>query len=421
MKAIIFIALILCTAVFADDKEVKGCDGPRLCSPPPRLCAKDEKVLAGPAPQCCASCMPPSGRDDNSCPSTKIALCAATFNSLPTCARGQEPVRNATSCCMSCKPPAVNPCEDVDCSKKLNTIPICAAGQSPVFNATSCCPTCRPPPPPPQQPTPAPGGRCNDKAVALCMQNTTTCATGEKPFQIPGMCCPSCKRPQSQCNPDIVVSCRATARNCTAGETPVVPQGECCLNCRPMSPVPPRQCNPACPTGQRCSVVKRSGVFSFVCKKRATISLTLSISDVTRLQQLATFQPSQFKDLIREFMERWCEANPDAPVCQLLKSSDDVDADVVGAIKNADGSITLKIDTSADPVSTTDVSGQFSLFDTTDSWSTAISASATDSYANGGIAVNSVSTSTDGTSAAAGTAPVAALIAVIISVVALLF
>eukprot|EP00455_Lapot_gusevi_P037931 TRINITY_DN4253_c0_g1_i3.p1 TRINITY_DN4253_c0_g1~~TRINITY_DN4253_c0_g1_i3.p1 ORF type:complete len:461 (+),score=189.54 TRINITY_DN4253_c0_g1_i3:98-1384(+) len=400
------------------------CAGPRLCSPAPRVCAPNEPVQAGPAPLCCASCMPPSGRDEATCPQAKMAACQATFNQLPTCAPGADPARNTTSCCLTCRPPPVNPCQQVDCSKMINNIPICAPGTQPAFNGTTCCPNCRLPPPGPQQPTPPPGGRCSGQDVAACMVNTTVCAASETPFQIPGLCCPSCKRPQSQCSPDVVVQCRATARNCTAGETPVVPQGECCLSCKPASPLPPRQCNPACAPDQRCSVVKRSGAFSFVCRKRSVISLTLTIADASRLQQLANFQAPQFRDLVREFLERWCEDNTDSPVCKLLKSADDVDADVLGATKNADGSVTLKIETSAEPVATTDVSGRLSLFDTTDSWSTAISSSATSSYASGGVTVTAVSSTDSGsgtTSAAAGTAPVAALFALVLSIVALFF
>eukprot|EP00455_Lapot_gusevi_P052684 TRINITY_DN8059_c0_g1_i6.p2 TRINITY_DN8059_c0_g1~~TRINITY_DN8059_c0_g1_i6.p2 ORF type:complete len:139 (-),score=53.04 TRINITY_DN8059_c0_g1_i6:34-450(-) len=135
---------------------------------------------------------------------------------------------------------------------------------------------------------------------------------------------------------------------------------------------------------------------------------------------MASFGSSQFRDLIREFMERWCEDNIDSALCQLLKVSDDVDADVVGVTKKADGSITLTLDTSADPIASTDVSSQFGLFATSsDSWASAISASASSSYAAGDLSVSSVSTSTDGSNtSSASTNNFTVLVAVVVAIVA---
>eukprot|EP00455_Lapot_gusevi_P052686 TRINITY_DN8059_c0_g1_i9.p1 TRINITY_DN8059_c0_g1~~TRINITY_DN8059_c0_g1_i9.p1 ORF type:complete len:121 (-),score=56.01 TRINITY_DN8059_c0_g1_i9:114-476(-) len=120
-------------------------------------------------------------------------------------------------------------------------------------------------------------------------------------------------------------------------------------------------------------------------------------------------------------MERWCEDNVDSALCKLLKAADDVDAQVVGVTKQADGSITLKIDTSSDPVAATDVSNHYTLFADSDSWATGISASASSTYAAGDLSVSSVSTSTDTPSSASVAGHFAMLVAVGVAIVASFF
>ena len=167
------------------------------------VCTEGRLPFPTDPPNCCPSCKP-------ACPNGFSA-----DSSAPVCMAGMLPMRNTTTCKLSCRP--LPQCNDL--ATVITTLPDCSSTNPPGINPTTGCPTCKPP-------------RDQDCSSADC-SGIATCAAGSFPStpDATNLCCPNC-RPRPPCDPTVCESSFKDLRECASGESPVFSEDTCCPSCR---------------------------------------------------------------------------------------------------------------------------------------------------------------------------------------------
>lgn len=298
----------------------------------------------------CVGTQQPVRNSTTNCPSCRIActlnqLKACANTTLRTCAANEEPELEA--CCVTCKPAEVR-CTETQletCKNSHATLPVCANTTAPVFNQTSCCYNCRPAPPAPAL-KPDNSGRCNKDQFEACIAAAPVCASGEVPDRNKTQqCCPTCKRPERLCSKEDLVQCRATTPACTSTEVPVSTDGQCCPSCHLTRP----NCTATCPTGTVC--VRRlanpttGAPRDPTCRNVTVAKLFFRAANATRHAIIANISCDQLVDMVKEIVQRFCDKNENADTCSTYKESFDNLYASVGTTcqANADGTVPVQV------------------------------------------------------------------------------
>lgn len=257
----------------------------------------------------CYSCRSSSGRIG--CTEAQVQACKSIVP--PPCAVGEQPTRNDTTCCPTCRLVQA-PCSNLQqqlCRGNLTQLPTCEVGAFPQFSTSTCCQDCRRDASQ-QEGSASVGDRCTSAQFATCLANSPLCQNGQTPQRVTGQCCPTCKRPERQCSPADVIACRASTRKCTAGELPAFTSADCCPTCIPDK----GNCSATCTSPQICVPTSNN---TGRCRFPGAIVRLILRNGVDRIPDC-----THIVDLTQEIVNRFCEKNENAAVCDTSNVRDDI-------------------------------------------------------------------------------------------------
>lgn len=229
------------------------------------------------------------------------------------CAEGERP--RGKDCCLTCVPVHLTQnCSKEAlsmCKRKFKDKPDCTDGESPVITS-DCCRSCQIKKDTDNTRPDGGKGKCAFNKFREALQKVPECAINEVSVTDENntRCAPSCRRTESHYAIKDIINCIKKRPECTPeGDKVRILPGDLCHRCVKPRPKCPQSC-------EELSVCIGEDFNVTRCERRKAFTLKMRIKNLVLLAKMRDLTKEEVVPVLLEFVERFCERNSQAVVCE---------------------------------------------------------------------------------------------------------